>query len=428
MEAEIIQRFLESVGSKADVDLYLRLFRAQRKESFAIIAADAQIVRTALDPFHFDLRILAGLGLYPVVLLGLFDARDADRQAQRVHDWLEEDQVASRVISAGTGMSREGLGAAVDAAVDEAIAASQIPLVSLEGAKEASTDERFDLLGVLARRLETRKVVFLSTSSGLEREGAPSISLVNLAVDYERLLARGMLSRRHGTLLRQVKALLDEIPQRISVSVVNPLQLLRELFTINGAGTLIRKGSRIERHADFGGVDRARLGALIESAFGRRLLAGTLDPGGRLERQTERLYLEEGYLGAALLSQTPVGAYLTKFAVERQAQGEGIGTDLWAALTRDYPAFFWRARPANPITPWYAKQCEGLYRLPDWHVFWRGLPPDRVAAAVAYAVEAPQDLAPPAVVDALPVAVTPPLAGSLSPSLHAASSKEPHTS
>ena len=72
MEPEIIQRFLESVGQKADVDLYLKHFRAQRKESFAIIAADAQIVRTALDPFHFDLRILAGLGLYPVVLLGLF--------------------------------------------------------------------------------------------------------------------------------------------------------------------------------------------------------------------------------------------------------------------------------------------------------------------------------------------------------------------
>src|SRR5271157_4013369 len=98
MEPEVIQRFLESVGQKADVDLYLKLFRAQRKESFAIIAADAQIVRTALDPFHFDLRILAGLGLCPVVLLGLFDAKDANRQAQRVFDWLVEDQVPARTL------------------------------------------------------------------------------------------------------------------------------------------------------------------------------------------------------------------------------------------------------------------------------------------------------------------------------------------
>ena len=62
MEAEIVQRFLESVGAKADIDLYLKLFRSQRKESFAILALNAQIVKSALDPVHFDLRILTGLG------------------------------------------------------------------------------------------------------------------------------------------------------------------------------------------------------------------------------------------------------------------------------------------------------------------------------------------------------------------------------
>jgi hypothetical protein len=391
MEAEIIQRFLESVGSKADVDLYLKLFRAQRKESFAIIAADAQIVRTALDPFHFDLRILAGLGLTPVVLLGLFDARDADRQAQRVYDWLEEDQVPARVIAAGADLPD-----AVKETVRETMASSTIPLLSLEAAKDATTDERFSLLQGLAQRLETRKVVFLSTSSGLEREGAPPISLVNLSVDYERLLARGALSRRHGVLLRQVKVLLDETPQRMSVAVVNPLQLLRELFTVSGAGTLIRKGSRVESHSDFSRIDRPRLRALLESAFGRPLRDGVIDPGGSLERETERIFVEEGYLGAALLNQTEVAVYLSKFAVERQAQGEGIGTDLWAVLTRSYPSFFWRARPTNPITPWYAKQCDGLIRFPEWHVFWRGLPPSRIEPAIRYALAAPEDFLPPA--------------------------------
>jgi acetylglutamate kinase len=390
MEADVIQRFLESVGSKADVDLYLKLFRAQRKESFAIIAADAQIVRTALDPFHFDLRILAGLGLTPVVLLGLFDARDADRQAQRVYDWLEEDQVPARVIAAGPDLAEPA-----KQAVQATIATNAIPLLSLEGAKEATTDERFDLLQALAQRLETRKVIFLSTSYGLEREGAPPISLVNLSVDYERLLVRGALSRRHGVLLRQVKALLDETPQRMSVAVVNPLQLLRELFTVSGAGTLIRKGSRVEAHSDFTRVDRARLRALLESAFGRPLREGVIEPGGSLERETERIYLEEGYLGAALLNQTEVADYLSKFAVERQAQGEGIGTDVWSVLTHNHPSFFWRARPSNPITPWYAKQCDGLVRFAEWHVFWRGLPPAKIEPAIRYALAAPEDFLPP---------------------------------
>src|SRR5262252_5688257 len=101
MEPEIIQRFLESVGQKADIDLYLKLFRAQKKESFAIIAADAQIVKSALDPVHFDLRILTGLGLYPVVVLGLYEGREADRQATRVQEWLVEDAVPARILPSG---------------------------------------------------------------------------------------------------------------------------------------------------------------------------------------------------------------------------------------------------------------------------------------------------------------------------------------
>src|SRR6185369_2627370 len=125
MDPEVIRHFLESVGQKADVDLYLKLFRAQQKESFAVIAADAQIVRTALDPFHFDLRILAGLGLYPVVLLGLFDARDADRQAQRVYDWLVEDEVPARVITGGADLPE-----AAREAVNATIGSNTIPLLT----------------------------------------------------------------------------------------------------------------------------------------------------------------------------------------------------------------------------------------------------------------------------------------------------------
>jgi hypothetical protein len=384
MDPDILQRFLESVGQKADVDLYLKLFRSQRKESFAIIVADAQIVRTALDPFHFDLRILAGLGLYPVVLVGLLDARDADKQSQRILDWLLEDEVPARVIGSGTDLPQ-----AIQTAVRQTFDDNTIPIVSLDAAKELAIDDRFRLLRTLAGSLETRKVIFLSTSSGIEREGAPPISLVNLSTDYDRLLATSDLPRRHTSLLRHVKILLEALPQRMSVAVVNPLHLLRELFTVSGAGTLVRKGSRIDKHAGLGAVDRDRLAALLESAFGRTLVPGALADGGLVVAQSEHVYLEENYLGAALLGSTEIAPYLSKFAVERQAQGEGIGGEIWAMLTRDFPVFFWRAHPENPICPWYAKQCDGLARFPKWHVYWRGLPPDKIAAAIHYCLTQP---------------------------------------
>jgi len=386
MEPEIIHRFLESVGQKADVDLYLRLFRAQKKESFAIIAADAQIVKNALDPVHFDLRILAGLGLTPVVLLGLYEAREADRQALRVQEWLVEDAVPARVIPVGADMSP-----AIIEAVRAAISVGEIPLLSMEAAKETTIEGRFRLLGVLAEALESRKVVFLSRRRGIEPQGGPGagrpLSVVNLSVDYDQLSANGTLSRRQGVLLRQVKQLLERIPHRMSVAVVNPLHLLRELFTISGAGTLIRRGSRIEIYAGVDQLDHQRLGALFQSAFGK-----TLRPEFFAE-PIVRTYLEAHYRGAALLRDTPVGMYLTKFAVERQAQGEGIGGELWSVMTRDYPVFFWRARPTNDIAPWYVKQCDGMVRFPEWHVFWRGLPVDAIEPAVRYALAAASDFA-----------------------------------
>ena len=383
METEIIQRFLESVGQKADVDLYLRLFRSERKESFAILVANAQIVKTALDPVHFDLRILAGLGLLPAVMLGLFEPKDADRQAERVREWLLEDAVPARLIASGGGAPLDMVAIATE--VRAAISAGEIPLVSLERAADTTTEARFRLLGEMAQSLETRKVVFLTRRAGLGPQGSPPLSVLNLAADYDRLMVAGTLSRGQVQLLRQVRLLLERVPHRMSVNVVNPLQLLRELFTITGAGTLVRRGSRIEWHSGWDGADPDRLRGLFESAFGRTLRAEFL------QSPVDRVYREEGYRGAAVMLETPVGAYLTKFAVERAAQGEGLGTELWSLITRDYPAFFWRSRPANPITPWYAKQCDGLCRFPEWHVFWRGFAIEAIDPALRWALAAPSD-------------------------------------
>jgi bifunctional N-acetylglutamate synthase/kinase len=337
-------------------------------------------VKTALDPFHFDLRILSGLGLTPVVVVGMFEPRDADRQATRVHEWLLEDDVRAQIVPLAPQLSP-----AMIEVVRETVHMNTIPLLSLEPAREAPLESRFALLRELVTGLESRKVVFLSTSAGLEREGLPPISVVNLGTDYERLLGGSALTRQHASLLRHSKHLIDLTPHRTTVTVVNPLQLLRELFTVSGAGTLIRKGSRIERHDSFATVDRARLRALIESAFGRLLSEDVM------ERGVERIFVEENYLGAALLSQTPVATYLNKFAVERQAQGEGIGGDVWSVMIRDYPTFFWRTRPTNPIGPWYIKNCDGVARFPDWHVYWRGLAPDKIEPAIRYALAAPVD-------------------------------------
>jgi len=383
MEADIVQRFLESVGAKADIDLYLRLHRAQRKESFAMLAPNAQIVKSALDPLHFDLRILAGLGLVPVVVLGVLEPKDADAQATRVSEWLVEDDVPCDIVRA---TAHPAVSAETLAAIRTTVARGAIPLVSLEAtAALTSSDARFDLLASLAAAVETRKIVFLSRRAGLVPNGGPIPPVVSLATDAQRLLVPGALPRGQAMLLRQVKRVVEAVPQRLSVTVVNPLQLLRELFTVNGAGTLIRRGSRIDVHTSWEGIDRARIETLFASAFERPVRDDFF------AQPLERIFVEENYSGAAVVQVTPVAPYLTKFAVERQAQGEGIGGELWTLLARDFPSFFWRSRPANPITAWYGKQCDGFVRGPEWHIFWRGLPPETIEPAIRYALGLPSD-------------------------------------
>jgi acetylglutamate synthase len=104
------------------------------------------------------------------------------------------------------------------------------------------------------------------------------------------------------------------------------------------------------------------------------------------------VYLEEGYRGCAILVDTPLGAYLTKFAVSPEAQGEGIARDLWEALAADAPVVFWRARRTNPISEWYMKLCDGLVRVPGWTIYWKGLAADAIPAAIAWAVKQPVDI------------------------------------
>ena len=88
------------------------------------------------------------------------------------------------------------------------------------------------------------------------------------------------------------------------------------------------------------------------------------------------------------------------FAVTTVARGEGVGRDLWRALSAEFPRLFWRSRADNPITSWYREHCDGLQRLAvptatgdtaPWVVFWRGLAPDELPAAIAHCATTPPD-------------------------------------
>jgi bifunctional N-acetylglutamate synthase/kinase len=357
--SQLVHRFLASVGRPAEAELYLSLFRAERRESFAVIAVDGEVAGVAADALAVDLEFLAELGLSPILVF------ESDEQAAQMAAWLGPGVRAEVVDSpAAASLARQG----------------GIPLVSLPGEQEPAE------LARLCGELATRKVVLLGADSGLARSGGESLSIVDLTAEWGELAAPGALSsERHLELLGRARALIDAVPHAMTVAVTSPLDLLRELFTVRGAGTLVRRGATVAVYPGLGELDRGRLGELIESAFGRRLRPDFWT------RPVERAYVAGDYRGAALVAPTVEGPYLTKLAVDAPARGEGFGRDLWRVLCRDYPALFWRSRPDNPIVPWYQEQCHGMVKVGPWHVYWRGLEVERIAAAIQVARAAPPD-------------------------------------
>lgn len=368
---ELVVRFLSNIGRPGEVDVYLQLFRAARPESFAILAVSDSVLQVAAGALVTDLGFLSSLGLRPVVVLGLVAPRKATATAHLLSEWLSTD-VPHRIV---TG----------DIAAETA-RSGVIPLVPLDSDGARSTDAQFAALAALATDLGTRKVVFLGRRSGFRPVGQPTPSLVDVTTEYDALAAPGALPVKQAALLAQVRTLLGAVPHRMTVSVTSPLDLLRELFTERGAGTLIRRGSTVRRATSLSDVDRPRLDQLIRTAFGRPL-APTF-----WERPFERVYIADDYRGASVVAATPLGSYLTKFAVDAPARGEGVGRDLWRAMQADYPVMFWRSRAGNPLNSWYALNCDGMQRGSTWHVFWRGLDGAAIPAALDYAGTAPVDL------------------------------------
>jgi len=375
---DVVLRFLESTGRPSEARLYLDLFRARPREQFAAIAIDAHVMADAADAVAQDLKFLAALDLFPTVVLGIFQPEDAAGHARSLRRHLEIEGVRVQELSE----SSHDLAARLTAHIGR----GEVPVVVFGAAESEQPADRLERLGRLLRELQIRKLIFLHRPGGL-RQGGALLPIVNLTNDVPALLASNEISHKEALILEQARRLCEKAaPLPFTVAVTSPLNLLRELFTVKGAGTLLRRGACIVGHQGWNGVDLPRLRELLTSSFGRSPVEEFF------ARTPSRVYLEEDYRGCAILLDAPLGAYLTKFAVSAEAQGEGIARDLWEAFTADTPVVFWRARRTNAISEWYVKLCDGLVRLPAWTVYWKGLAPGSIPAAIEWAVAQPVDI------------------------------------
>ncbi len=374
---DAIRRFVQNIGRHAEADFWLNLFRSQSKERFATIVIDAPVIKHAFDAVVLDLRFLAALDLTPIVVLGVQDVIAASEHGHRLGQGLKAAGVNARRIEAS---SLYGKFSSIKAATD----ASEIPIVVFD--ETLDVESRFTLLGHMLDAMKVRKLMFLRRRGPLSENNVP-IQSINLTTEYDHVMANPTFDDRERLLLRNCRRIAcEEIAHRIMISITSPLDLLRELFTVKGAGTFLKRGAEILSVNNYEDLDKIKLRELIEASFGGILRNDFFD------EPVNCIYAEEHYRGAAILCDTPIGGYLSKYVVERQAQGEGIGRDLWQRLLLEHNRLFWRSQAKNPINAFYIKEADGFTRLGKWTVFWKGLTPEEIPLAIRHALAQAEDI------------------------------------
>ena len=387
-----------------------------------MIKVGGGILADQLDELVAALAFLHRLGLYPIVLHGagrqLDDALAEAGIETRKHDGLRvttEDVMAvarpviyrenARLVDAleGHGVrargllhgvfecdfaDRETLGLvgqvqAVDLdAVRGAVAAGALPVVACLG--ESRAGQVMNINADIATRelvwaIKPYKIIFLTPTGGLLDEDGRVISAISLTHDFQTLIAQDWVHSGMQLKLEQIRGMLEPLSPSASVSITSAAKLTRELFTHTGAGTLVRKGERIEWFDVLPDDRRAAFEALLQASFDRRLRDDWLD-----RRDPLGVFLAESGRAAALILRGHDGVpYLDKIVVTPEARGEGLGAALWQALRAKCPAMYWRARANNPIAPWYFQQADTCDRRAGWVVYTIGIEsPDQRAALV----------------------------------------------
>ncbi|AXA84197.1 acetylglutamate kinase [Lysobacter oculi] len=428
---QTIVRLLSSMAGAKEISQYLKRYSQLEAARFAVVKVGGAVLRDDLDALVSSLAFLQDVGLTPIVIHGAGPQLDealaeagidkqtvnglrvtrADTlaivrrvmQAQNlalVEALQASDARATSIVSGvfeSTQMDAETYGLVGEVArvelapIRASLQAGSIPVIASLGETAGGQIVNINAdyaANALVRELQPDKIVFLTGTGGLLDERGKVIDSINLSTDYERLLAAPWVNGGMRVKLEQIKALLDSVPLSSSASITRPGELAKELFTHKGSGTLVRRGERVLRVESWDQLDLPKLRALIESAFGRRLLPDYFDKTPLL-----RAYVSENYRAAVILTGDGPQPYLDKFAVLDDAQGEGLGRAVWEMMRAETPVLYWRSRRYNPVNAFYDAEADGSYRRTPWKAYWYGMEDfDAIRACVEDALARPASL------------------------------------
>ncbi|KAF4332518.1 acetylglutamate kinase n-acetyl-gamma-glutamyl-phosphate reductase precursor (ARG-6) [Fusarium beomiforme] len=375
---EIVAQTINSIGSRREGEQYLKLFTSVESQKFAVIKEEAGVEPQFEEGIRVTDAKTLGVArkLFLQENLKLIDRLDQLGVATRsisgafTADYLDKEKW--QYVGKITKVNKE--------AIEKSIEAGYIPVLT---SMAESEDGR--LLNVnadvaaaeLARALEPLKVVYLSEKGGLYDGDGEKISAINLDAEYDHLMAQPWC--RYGTRLKikEIKDLLDTLPRSSSVAIIHPSDLQKELFTDSGAGTLIRRGDKIQRISSITEVEdlpkfkqtlvRDRQGLDAEATVDRFV--------DLLKEKSFNAYYDDGMQCLAVVlpanEERPI-ATLATLNITKAGWLSNIAENVFAAIKKDHPSLVWTVSEEDENLTWFFERADGSFNQNGNVLFYYG--------------------------------------------------------
>lgn len=415
-----IIRILSSIGSRKEIEQYLRHFSSVESQKFAVIKVGGAIITEEMDTLAPALSFLNHVGLYPIVVHGAGPQLNKTLEAEGVEpDYIEGIRITdaktleiARKIFLEENLklceALENLGtrarpipggvftadyldkdkykfvgkinAVNKEPIEAAIRAGALPiLTSLAETKDGQIlNVNADVAaGELARVLEPLKIVYLSDKGGLINGTTKEmISVINLDEEYDDLLKEPWVKYGTKLKLREIKELLNHLPRSSSVAIIATRDLQKELFTDTGAGTLIRRGYKLQKSGSLENIrgDQVRT-ALSEDLDIKNGLYSVATYLKHLSEGKYQIYGDEpmDVLAIVRYPQDESVPILDKFISKRDGWLNNVTENIWSAIKKDHPRLLWKVKESDENAPWHFARSEGSLLKNGEYTFWYGI-------------------------------------------------------
>lgn len=426
-----VVQLLNNIGSKREVEQYLKYFTSVSSQQFAVIKVGGAIITQQLPELASCLAFLYHVGLYPIVLHGtgpqineLLENEGVEpeyidgiritnpktmevvrkcflEQNLRLVTALEKMGVHARPITAGVFgaeyLDREKyqlvgkVNLVNKAPIEALIEAGYLPI--LTSLAETPSGQLLNVnadvaAGELAREFEPLKIVYLNEKGGIiNGDTGEKVSVINLDEEYEDLLKESWV--KYGTKLKikEIHDLLQHLPRSSSVAIIDVDDLQKELFTDSGAGTLIRRGYKlINRNSlkEFGNPDLLRSALLRDPEIksGKLSAASYLKT---LEKVPFKSYGDEPLEVLAIVVNDEANDHLPKldkFLSSRTGWLNNVTDNIFNSIRKDFSQLYWIVNENDANLLWYFSKADGLFAKNGEILFWYGLKTDQVSELI----------------------------------------------